>query len=81
MEYNNTYLSVLYDRDNQNITICILSKKNDGTKSSAADCELDDYEELNVILKRIIKQDLVNYEDYLCESEYFKRDSRWENHI
>ena len=77
LSYNNTFLSVIYECDNQDITIYIISRSGDNQNSETVDCEADDYEELRNIVKEFIKDDLVNYEEYVCDADYYEPDSRW----
>lgn len=37
----------------------------------------DDFEELHNLLKEVMDIDKRNYEEYICNSDYYKKDSRW----
>lgn len=48
-----------------------------GLRGETADLYSDDLEELQTLLKDIMDIDKRNYEEYICNSDYYKKDSRW----
>lgn len=83
---SSNYLMNTYQLKYPNITVhfyitdksmSIRNKSNDGLNIHSTDIEDDDYEELLNILQEEVRIDQINYEEYLCDSEYNTRDSRW----
>ena len=74
LEYSNVRVNLFTD-DN---SMTVGSKTNNKLK---ADCmkidDTDDLTELLFILQEDIRIDQINYEEYLCDAEYNKYDSRW----
>lgn len=59
-------------------TIYIGSQQYDNRQSDCCVCQQDDIEELCSLLKPTINYDLRNYDEYLCNNDYYEKDSRWE---
>lgn len=83
---SSNYLMNKYKLDYPNIFFAISSNGNYGTcgstnsnntKSDVVDLEQEDLDEAFEVLKEIIRLDKRNYEDYLADSTYYKKDSRW----
>lgn len=48
------------------------------TKSDAAEIDEEDMQELLTILLEDIKRDQAEWEEYICNSDYYMWDTRWE---
>ena len=55
----------------------VTTRNNDNKKSDVADIDEEDIEELMNILRDDIETDQRNWEEYCCDSEYYKRSSVW----
>ena len=81
------YLMNKYGLEYPNVTVDLLTDDNSMSVTSYTDNKLkrditdiddeDDVEELLNILQEEVRIDQINYEEYLCDSEYNKYDSRW----
>lgn len=81
------YLMNTYQLNYPYVHICLFTINNNILVSSRgkSKAELDhskevkeeDLQELLSILQEEVNKDSVNYEEYLCNSDYYKRDSRW----
>ena len=57
----------------------VTSKINNGLLSDITDIDdKDDLKELLDILQEGVNLNMRNYEEYICNSDYYKKDSRWE---
>ena len=75
LSYPNVQIN-LFTNDN---TMTVGSKTDNKLKADCADIDdEDDLKELLSILQEEVSKDMSNYEEYMCDSEYNKRDSRWE---
>lgn len=61
-----------------NYYITVTSKNPYGIETDVADIDPVDINELLLILMEYIKQDQREWEEYMCDSEYYMWDDRWE---
>jgi len=59
-----------------NGSMSITSRAKNGLGFCGAEIKEDDYKELMDILQKEIDNDLRNYEEWQCNSDYYKKDSR-----
>lgn len=75
-KYKLRYPKVLVNCYTDKIIYICSSQYND-KQSEYIQCNEEDVEELYNLLKPIINIDLRNYEEYICNSDWYKKDSRW----
>ena len=74
LQYPNIEIHLFTSYNSMSVT----SKIDSGLKSDVTDIDdEDDLKELLSILQEEVRIDQVNYEEYMCDSEYNKYDSRW----
>lgn len=81
------YLMNKYDLDYPIINVNLFTEDNSVTVRSTVEnrlksevVDIDDKEDLKELLPLLIGEvniDLRNYEEYMCDSEFTRRDSRW----
>lgn len=68
----------VYDNYNYIAITTYIEGKDFHAESEPTILNNEDTEELFSLLKEFIKQDQREWEEYKCNSDYYKRDSRWE---
>ena len=73
-----SYVKVIAQYGHRAASIRVISETEDISQYDAYDIYGEDLTELLSLLKEDIDNDLRNYEEWQCNSDYYKRDSRWE---
>ena len=72
------YVKIYLNYGHNAASIRVISETEDEFQFDACDINGKDLDELLFILQEDIENDLRNYEEWQCNSDYYKKDSRWE---
>ena len=71
------YIKVYVNYGHKAASLRVVSETDDKSQFDAYDVCGEDITELLTVLKEDIDSDLRNYEEWQCNSDYYKKDSRW----
>ena len=74
---NYPYIKVYLNYGHNACTMHVVSETGDKSQFDSCNINGEDLKELVSLLKEDVYNDLRNYEEWQCNSDYYKKDSRW----